>query len=274
MLELENLTVRAGPTVLLSSVSLNVAPGTWAALVGANGAGKTTLCRGVTGLVHYEGRVVISGREFTPRHNGRARAKAVAYVPQRPVLPPAMTVTDYVLLGRFSHHSYLGAETGQDRKVAHEVMERLELIDLSMRPLGQLSGGEAQRVVLARALAQEAPLLVMDEPTASLDLGHAQTVLELVDQLRREIGLTVIWAVHDLTLAAQYATTLTVLSAGRAVLSGLANAVLTPTNIDRFFGARTEVFGGTSGPVVAPVRPADGHLPARPGQAQHELRSR
>jgi iron complex transport system ATP-binding protein len=274
MLELENLSVNVGPALLLSSISMTVQSGSWSALVGPNGAGKTTLCRCVTGLVHYQGRVVIQGREFTPGRNGRARAKAVAYVPQKPVLPPAMTVTDYILLGRFSHHSYLGAESERDRKVTAGMMDRLEVGHLGLRPLGHLSGGEAQRVVLARALAQEAPVLIMDEPTASLDMGHAQSVLELVDQLRREIGLTVLWAVHDLTLAAQYATTLTVLSAGHAVLSGRAPAVLTPTNIDRFFGAHTEVFDGTSGPVVAPVRPAETHAGSLRDQPEHELRSR
>lgn len=260
MLDLEDLSVTAGTARLLSGVSMTVGAGSWGALVGPNGAGKTTLCRSVAGLAHYEGTVRIGGRDFPPGRGGRARAKAVAYVAQRPVLPPAMTVTDYVLLGRFSHHSYLGRETARDRAVARDLMDRLELSHLSLRPLGHLSGGEAQRVVLARALAQEAPVLVMDEPTASLDLGHAQTVLELVDQLRREEGLTVLWAVHDLTLAAQYAATLTVLSSGHAVVNGPPRLVLTATNIDRFFGARTEVLDRTSGPVVAPVRTPDTYV--------------
>ncbi|HET9058862.1 MAG TPA: ABC transporter ATP-binding protein [Acidimicrobiales bacterium] len=272
MLEIEELCVSAGAARLIWSISMTVPTGSWAALVGPNGAGKTTLCRGVTGLIDYQGKVRVAGRDFPSGRNGRARAKAIAYVPQKPVLPPAMAVTDYVLLGRFSHHSYLGAETAQDRRVARDLMERLELDHLCQRPLGQLSGGEAQRVVLARALAQEAPLLVMDEPTASLDLGHAQSVLELVDELRRERSLTVLWAVHDLTLAAQYAATLSLLSAGHVVVEGPPHLVLSPTNIDRFFGARTEVFHGTSGPVVAPVRPFGANRAHR-GPAQ-ELRTR
>jgi iron complex transport system ATP-binding protein len=165
-----------------------------------------------------------------------------------------MSVTDYVLLGRSAHHTYLGAETARDRRVAAAVLERLQLSAFAKRLLGELSGGESQRVVLARALVQEAPVLVMDEPTTSLDLGHSQLVLELADELRREKGLCVLCAIHDLTLAAQYSERLLVLSQGHAVLSGPPTEVLTEVNIRRFFEAEVEVLDGASGPAVSPVR--------------------
>jgi iron complex transport system ATP-binding protein len=165
-----------------------------------------------------------------------------------------MSVTDYVLLGRSAHHPYLGAETARDRRVAATVLERLQLSAFAKRLLGELSGGESQRVVLARALVQEAPVLVMDEPTTSLDLGHSQLVLELADELRREKGLCVLCAIHDLTLAAQYSERLLVLSRGRAVLSGSPAEVLTQANIRRVFEAEVEVLDGASGPAVSPVR--------------------
>ncbi len=122
-----------------------------------------------------------------------------------------MNVTDYILLGRSAHHSYLGAETAKDRRVAAAIVERLGLRTFCQRRLAELSGGEAQRVVLARALVQEAPVLVLDEPTTSLDLGHSQLVLELVDELRDEKGISVLCAIHDLTLAAQFSENLLVL---------------------------------------------------------------
>ena len=153
--------------------------------------------------MRYEGEIRTAGRAYA-KSDQRHRARSVAYVPQRPVLPRSMSVTDYVLLGRSAHHTYLGAETARDRRVTATVLERLQLSTFSKRPLGELSGGESQRVVLARALVQEAPVLVMDEPTTSLDLGHSQLVLELADELRREKGLCVLCAIHDLTLAAQY----------------------------------------------------------------------
>ena len=134
------------------------------------------------------------------------------------------------------------------------MLDRLDLNAFAQRPLGELSGGEAQRVVLARALVQEAPVLAMDEPTTSLDLGHAQLVLELTDQLRREKGLCVLCAIHDLTLAAQFAERLLVLSEGRAVAAGPPRDVLTEQNVWRFFGAEVEVLAGRSGLVVSPVR--------------------
>jgi iron complex transport system ATP-binding protein len=168
-----------------------------------------------------------------------------------------MSVTDYVLLGRSAHHAYLGAETARDRRVAATVLERLQLSAFSKRLLGELSGGESQRVVLARALVQEAPVLVMDEPTTSLDLGHSQLVLELADELRREKGLCVLCAIHDLTLAAQYSERLLVLSHGHAVLSGSPAEVLTEANIRRFFEAEVEVLDGASGLAVSPVRRQD-----------------
>jgi len=267
VLEVAGATVVLGGATVLRNVSAAVGQGEWLGVVGPNGAGKSTLIRTIVGLVPYEGQVRIAGREFALNEH-RRRARAVAYVPQRPVMPRAMTVTDYVLLGRAAHHSYLGADTARDRSVAAAVLERLELTRFARRALGQLSGGEAQRALLARALVQEAPVLVMDEPTASLDLGHAQMVLELADELRRENGLCVLCAIHDLTLAAQYSEQLLVLSGGVAVASGRPGDVLSAANVSRVFGASVEVLAGRSGPAFAPVRsPTSSHkaAPLQPG---------
>jgi iron complex transport system ATP-binding protein len=253
MLEIEGATVVLGGLPVVAGVSAQVERGAWLGVVGPNGAGKSTLARAVVGLVPHEGRVRLAGREHPPPDR-RQRARAVAYVPQRPTLPRSMTITDYVLLGRWAHHSYLGAETARDRRVTAAVLERLQLGSLAKRTLGELSGGEAQRAVLARALVQEAPVLVMDEPTTSLDLNHSQLVLELADELRHEKGLCVLCTMHDLTLAAQFAQRLLVLCRGRAVLHGPPAEVLTEVNIRRFFGAEVEVLPGLSGPAVSPVR--------------------
>ena len=253
MLEIERVTVVLGGATVLSGVSARVERGGWLGVIGPNGAGKSTLVRAVTGLVPYQGEIRIAGHAYA-KSDQRRRARSVAYVPQRPVLPRSMSVTDYVLLGRSAHHAYLGAETSRDRRVAAAVLERLQLSAFAKRLLGELSGGESQRVVLARALVQEAPVLVMDEPTTSLDLGHSQLVLELADELRREKGLCVLCAIHDLTLAAQYSERLLVLSHGHAVLLGPPAEVLTEANIRRFFEAEVEVLEGASGLAVSPVR--------------------
>lgn len=274
-----SLSVRAcsveldGATVL-SEVSAEVEPGSWLGVVGPNGAGKSTLCRAVLGLVPFRGAITATGVGISACDQ-RQWARLVAYVPQRPVLPSSMTVSDYVLLGRSAHHSYLGPETARDRRVAAAVLERLELGRFAHRQLGHLSGGESQRAVFARALAQEAPVVVLDEPTTSLDLGHSQMVLSLADELRRENGLSILCTLHDLTLAGQYADHLLVLSQGRAVLCGAPADVLTRANVQRFFEADVEVITGPCGPIVVPVRRRE---PGRPGHGAGdrapELRTR
>ena len=184
----------------------------------------------------------------------RLRARQVAYAPQLPVLPEGISTRDYVLLGRTPHRALLAAPRTVDRQVAADVMERLEIGALADRRLSTLSGGEQQRAVLARALAQQPRVLLLDEPTSSLDLGHAQQVLDLVDGLRRQDGLTVLSTLHDLTLAGQYADRLALLSAGRVVAEGSPAEVLTTASLQTYYGARAHVVEGPDGPAVLPVR--------------------
>src|SRR5699024_8333811 len=141
-----------------------------------------------------------------------------------------------------------------DRDVVADVMARLALEPLADRPVVTLSGGEQQRAVLARALAQQPRVLLLDEPTAALDLGHAQQVLDLLDRLRRQAGLTVVSTLHGLTLAGQYADRLTLRAEGRVVAEGTAAEVLTPTALSAHYGARAHVVSGPDGPAVLPVR--------------------
>ena len=255
ILELENVSVTIGEVKILDGVSLSAARGSFLGLVGPNGAGKSTLLRAIAGLVRYDGVVRVDAMVPAVAKR-RELARRVAYVPQRPVLPATMTVSDYLMLGRFAHHSYLGAPTKRDRHVVAVVLERLDLKHFATRELGRLSGGESQRVVLGRALAQEAPILIMDEPTASLDMGHGQMVLELADDLRQEHALCVICAMHDLTLAAQYADQILVLAGGRRVAYGPAIDVLTREKIESIFEASVEILEGRSGITVCPVRRA------------------
>src|SRR5690606_28422004 len=142
---------------------------------------------------------------------------------------------------------YLGRESRRDREVTAGVLERLDLAGLAARRRGELSGGERQRVVLARALVQQAPVLLLDEPTTALDLGHQQQVLELVDRLRRADGLTVVTTLHDLGLAAQYAESVMLLSRGRVAASGEPASVLTEELIAAHFGAVVTVGAGPDG---------------------------
>jgi iron complex transport system ATP-binding protein len=161
-----------------------------------------------------------------------------------------MAVIDYVLLGRTPHLGYLAAETDHDVAVTEAALWDLGIIHLAERPMGSLSGGERQRCVLARALAQEAPILLLDEPTSALDIGHRQQVLELVTDLQRTRGIAVLAAMHDLTLAGQYADRLAFMSAGRIEIDGPPAEVLTEEIISRFAGARVSVVEGPDGEIV------------------------
>jgi iron complex transport system ATP-binding protein len=253
----ERVCVRLGGREVLRGVSISVQRGGWLALIGPNGAGKTTFLRALAGLVSFSGSVTLDGRAVRSSSR-RELARLVALVPQIPALPPALTVAEYVLLGRTPHMGYLATETRADRLAAERAIRSLELQPFVKRPLGELSGGEVQRAVLARALAQEAPILLLDEPTTGLDLGHEQQALELVDRLRHDGGLTVISAVHDLTIAAQYAKELLLLDEGRVVGAGAAAAVLTEQTIARYFDARVRVVRENGSVFVMPVRGGPG----------------
>ena len=186
--------------------------------------------------------------------SSRQRGQAVALVPQNPIVPPGMTVLDYVLLGRTPHIPLFGVESAEDVAMVDDVLAHLELATMARRRLETLSGGELQRALLARALAQAAPLLLLDEPTTALDVGHQQEVLDLVEELHKTRRLTVVSTMHDLTLAGQYSERIVLLAGGRVVGSGLPHEVLTEANVATHFGARVRVVHEPGGIVVLPVR--------------------
>ncbi|MEI4270591.1 ABC transporter ATP-binding protein [Klenkia sp. LSe6-5] len=252
-LEVTGLGVALGRAPVLTDVGLTAGPGSWTAVIGPNGAGKSTLLRAVLGVMRHSGTVCWDGVALDALTR-RDRARLLAYAPQLPVLPEAVTTRDYVALGRTPHRALLAAPRAADRAVVEETMARLELDRLADRVLTTLSGGEQQRAVLARALAQRPQVLLLDEPTTALDLGHAQQVLDLVDRLRRTDGLTVLSTLHDLSLAGQYADRLVLLAGGRVVAEGTPAQVLTPAALRTHYGARAAVVEGPDGPAVLPVR--------------------
>jgi len=255
---LRQLSVSLGGSLVVDRVTTSVEPGEWVAVIGPNGAGKTTLLRAVASLVDYEGSVELMGEDTRGLSRGE-RARRVAVVTQIPTMPPEMSVREYVLLGRTPYIGYLASERRRDYDAAEAAMARLDLGSLARRRLSALSGGERQRVVLARALAQQAPVLLLDEPTTSLDVGRQQQVLEIVDELRTTEGLTVLSAMHELTLAGQYADRLLLLDRGRLVASGPAKDVLTRALIAEHYRADVRVVGEPeSGLVVVPVRGSRG----------------
>jgi iron complex transport system ATP-binding protein len=251
---LESVTVVLGDRPVVDAVDLEIAEGEWLGLIGPNGAGKTTLLRAIARLVPFSGRIALDGRETRELHRTEL-SRLVALVPQDPSTPPWMTVAEYVLLGRTPHLGRLAKEGARDREVAARALKRLDLLGYRDRLLGTLSGGERQRVVVARALAQEARIVLLDEPTAALDIGHQQQALELLDVLRSESGLTLVAAMHDLTLAAQYADRMVLLDAGRVVADGPPRDVLTEALIGAHYEAAIHVVDVDGRIAVVPSRP-------------------
>lgn len=253
-LELSGLAAGYGDRDVVSGVDLTLAPGSWLAILGPNGAGKSTVLKAAAGLIPHRGTVRCGGTELSGMGR-RARARAHAYAPQTPQLPSGITVTDYALLGRTPYLGAFARESAHDLRIVEDVLLRLDLTELANRRLHTLSGGERQRAVLARALAQQADTLLLDEPTTGLDIGHAQSLLDLVDRLRTDDGSTVITTLHDLTLAMLYADTVLLLDSGRVVASGPPEQVLTPKALWDHYGARVEVLTTADGrQVLAPVR--------------------
>ena len=251
---LSNVIVAYGGPPVVDGVDFSVEPGEWLSLIGPNGAGKTTVLRAVAGLVPAGGEIRIGGASLAAL-GGREVARRVAMLLQEPQMPAGMTVAQYALLGRSPHLGYLGRESARDRGIVAAVLRRLTLEDFAERPLDSLSGGERQRAAIARALAQQAPVLLIDEPTTSLDIGRQQEVLELIDSLRSEQELTVIAAMHDLTLAGQYSDRLALLVGGRVVAIGPPAEILTESTISEHYGAHVAVVGlNGHGKAVVPVR--------------------
>ena len=226
---------------ILRGMTLDVEAGEMVGVVGPNGAGKTTFLKIVTGVLSpHGGRVYIQGSPLTSLRP-RDRARVVAMVQQTPTVPIGFTAFDVVMMGRNPHLALLQWEGHGDLDVCRRVMELTGTAEFAQRPVTNLSGGELQRVFIARALAQETPVLVLDEPTAHLDISYQTSVLDMIETIRRETGATVLVAMHDLTLAAQYCDRVAVLHQGRVFACGEPADVLTPEVVSRVFGAAVSV---------------------------------
>lgn len=242
---------------LLQHIDLTVATGEWVSIIGPNGAGKSTLLRSIAGVQSYSGQLDVIGQSSADLST-RDRAKLLAWVPQTPVIPAGMRVLDYVLLGRTPHLSPLGGESASDVDLAQSLLRKLDIVDFGDRYVSTLSGGERQRVLIARALCQETPVVLFDEPTTALDIGHQQDVLELLETIRHDGDRTLVTTMHDLTLAGQYADRLVLLDHGEIVAEGSAAHVLTEDNIKRHYGAEVAIDND------------DGHITVVPRRRTHQ----
>ena len=246
LLSLQGLRAAYEAREVLHGLDLAVPAGEMVGLLGPNGSGKSTLLRVIAGLLAASGgAAALRGRSLA--HTApRERARRVALVPQSVALPFAFPVFDVVAMGRHPHLGLLGAPGKHDFAAIHTALEQTDCLELQERLVTELSGGELQRVIIARALAQEPELLLLDEPTAHLDLNHQLDIARLLQQLNRQRQLTVVWVSHDVNLAAEFCGRLVMLQAGNIVADGPPEAVVTSETIARVYGVHVPV---TANPV-------------------------
>lgn len=240
----------------LGPISFSVRAGEFWAIIGPNGAGKSTLLRLIAGLTApLAGEVAWRGAPLT-RLAPRERAKSIAFVPQRAPSDLDATVRDVVLMGRFPHRSLGLFESAQDHRIAEGAMATTQTCSFADRALSTLSGGEAQRVHLAAAIAQEPQLLLLDEPTASLDLEHQLAIFSILQDRTREDGLSVVVVTHDVNLAARFCTHVLLLDDGKTVAMGPPREVVTPGVLEPVYGVRlasVEVPGRVGTAWIVPI---------------------
>jgi iron complex transport system ATP-binding protein len=255
MLTAESISVSYNDRLVLKNVSLTLEPGQILGVIGPNGAGKSTLVRALGGILPLRsGQVSIQGRDVT-KMSSQERARKMAFVPQAVQMPPAFTAWETVLLGRTPYLNWLGQMSAKDETIARAAMQRTHTLDLAGRSVGELSGGEQQRLLLARALAQSTPILFLDEPTSHLDLQFQLSLLDQVQSLARQDDLAVLVVLHDLNLVARYADRVALLVEGQLEAFGRPAEVLTPGLLSRAYHVPLQVLpvGAHGLPVILPA---------------------
>ena len=237
-IKITNLSHSFGKRKILGHLSFGVEKGDFFIIIGPNGSGKTTLMKLIAGILRSQsGQIEILGRlhrSYTPK----ALARTVAFVPQRLPVDSPFTVGETVLLGRAPYQGALGIEHEEDFGIAEQAMQFTEVNHLTGSTLGQLSGGEQQRVFIARAICQQPDIMLLDEPTASLDLAHQVKVMDLMEKLKREKGITVIMVSHDVNLAAMYGNQILLLKEGEIASSGFPSDVLSFEKLEETYGCK------------------------------------
>ena len=263
MLEAHDLTVSYDHRIAVANLSLTLKAGEITAIIGPNGAGKSTLLRSLNGQIkHASGEILLDGQPLE-RLNRRSISRRIAVVAQEAELRFPVTVLEFVLGGRFAWatNTGWGWETEGDLQVAEAVLRETELSELSARLMNELSGGERQRGLMARALATEAPILLLDEPTANLDLSHQATLLSLVRNRCDRHQASALVVTHDINLASQFADNILLMKQGRTLHAGTPEEVLKPQILEEVFEVKVLVDAHpvTGGPRVTPVHAAYRH---------------
>ena len=254
-LKLQNVTLGYMQNVVVKGMTLEMNPGEMLGLVGPNGCGKSTIIRALSRVISpYSGSILLNGQDIS-RIPRRDLARLIGVVPQMPLLPSTFTTFEIVLMGRNPHLGLLQYEGPKDIDIAWQAMGKTSMQHLAQRRISELSGGEIQSVVIARVLAQQTQAILLDEPTANLDIGRQVEILDLIKGLCRRDKLTVVVALHDLNLAAQYCDRLVLIDNGRVHSEGKPGEVINADNIRQVYGSGSHIYSHPlSGlPVVLPT---------------------
>jgi len=255
VITITKLNYSYGKILVLKDISFQIQSSDFFIIIGPNGSGKTTLLRLLAGIISAgDGRIDVLG-DYIEDYNRKVLARKIAYVPQTVPVDFPFTVSEVVLMGRAPHLGILGLEKEKDLLRAKQAMEFTELDHLADRKTSQLSGGECQRVFIARAICQETEIILLDEPTASLDLAHQTRIMDLMERLQKERGITIVMVSHDVNLAAMYGKTLLLLKEGQIVSQGKPGEVLTFQTLEAAYGCTLLVDESPLGrfPRVTPV---------------------
>lgn len=234
-LQLTRVSQRYGDHQILNDITFQVEQGEFFIVIGPNGSGKTSLLKTAGGIVRpAQGRIQVLQRDLAG-YSRKALARRLALVPQHPVINNSLTVKETVAMGRAPHLGFLSFESGKDLEIVCRSMEATKIEDLADRSMNQLSGGEQQRVMIARALCQEPEIMLLDEPTSSLDLAHQRLIMDLLEELKKSSQITIVMVAHDLNLASLYGDRLLLLNKGRIARIGTPSQVLTYENLEEVF---------------------------------------
>jgi iron complex transport system ATP-binding protein len=236
LIDIRGVSLQYGLLAVIKDVSVEIEPGEFFVIIGPNGAGKTTLLKALAGLHPlFEGDIHIQQRPISD-YSRKELAQTLALVPQQINADFPFTVAETVLMGRYAHLGLLSVEGKKDLQLAEQAMVFTEILHLAGRRLGQLSGGERQRVIIARAICQQSKILLLDEPTASLDPAHQLRIMDLMERLREKQQITIVMVSHDLNLASTYADRLLLLKDGAVEKIGTPRQVLTRELLSQSYG--------------------------------------
>ena len=255
-LQARNLTTGYDDRAIVHDLDIDIPTGSFTVIIGPNGCGKSTLLRSLARLIKpFSGSVLLDGADVAGTKS-RDLATKLGLLPQTSIAPEGITVIDLVTRGRHPHQRILQRWSRKDEEAVQAALERTRLTDLTTRVVDELSGGQRQRVWIAMALAQDTPLLLLDEPTTYLDISHQIDVLDLCSALQRE-GRTLVAVLHDLNQATRYATNLVAMKEGRIVAQGNPSTVVTAELVDEVFGVRASVIPDpeTGTPLIVPAAP-------------------